>query len=138
MGSQCQFMRSTKDPLLSTRASKMRREPTEPEKRLWRSLSNSQLSGYKFRRQAVINNRICDFFCPQKNTAIEVDGDSHVITADTQRDAMLAHSGVYVVHVRNEDVMTNIEGVLRHILIVLEQQPDRWPHPNPSPKGEGL
>ena len=138
MGSQCQFMRSTKDPLLSTRASKMRREPTEPEKRLWRSLSNSQLSGYKFRRQTIIENRICDFFCPQKNLVVEVDGDTHVITADIRRDAELARSGVYVVHVRNEDIMINIEGVLEFILNILEQQPDRWPHPNPSPKGEGL
>jgi very-short-patch-repair endonuclease len=131
-------MRSANDQILSKRASKMRREPTEPEKRLWRSLSNSQLAGYKFRRQAIIENRICDFFCPQKNLVIEVDGDTHTIAVDMRRDAVLADSGVSVLHVRNEDVMTNIGGVLEFILNILEQQPDRWPHPNPSPKGEGL
>jgi very-short-patch-repair endonuclease len=89
-------MRNTKDRILLTHASKMRREPTEPEKRLWRSLSNSQLAGYKFRRQTIIEDRICDFFCPQKNLAVEVDGDTHVIAADMQRDAMLADKGVYV------------------------------------------
>jgi hypothetical protein len=36
--------------------------------------------------------------------------------------------------------MTNMDGVLQHILIVLDETPLRWnsPHPNPSPEGEGL
>jgi very-short-patch-repair endonuclease len=34
---------------LLRRAHEMRRNPTEPEKRLWRSLSNGQLNGFKFR-----------------------------------------------------------------------------------------
>ena len=131
-------MRKIKDSILSARASKMRREPTEPEKRLWRSLSNSQLGGYKFRRQAVVENKICDFFCPQKNIAVEVDGDSHSTAYDERRDTILARSGAHVIHVSNEDVMMNIEGVLEFILRMLEQHPDRWPHPNPSPEGEGL
>jgi len=52
----------------------MRREPTEFEMRLWRHLSNSQLGGWKFRRQALIGGRIVDFFCPAIGLAIEVDG----------------------------------------------------------------
>ncbi len=71
----------------------MRREPTEPEKRLWRSLSNAKLGGHKFRRQVVIENKICDFFCPQKNLVVEVDGDTHSSKADAIRDASLAHIG---------------------------------------------
>jgi hypothetical protein len=35
-------------------------------------------------------------------------------------------------------VMQNLEGVLVVILDTLHSLPDRWPHPNPSPKGEGL
>jgi len=44
----------------------MRSNPTEWEKRLWRRLSNSQLGGFKFRRQAVIAPFICDFLCPSR------------------------------------------------------------------------
>jgi very-short-patch-repair endonuclease len=44
------------------RAAGMRREPTEPEHRLWRALSGSKLNGLKFRRQATIGDRIVDFF----------------------------------------------------------------------------
>ncbi|WP_331710333.1 DUF559 domain-containing protein, partial [Sphingomonas sp. CCH18-H6] len=39
---------------LHQRARHMRNNPTEPEKRLWRNLSNRQLGGWKFRRQQVI------------------------------------------------------------------------------------
>jgi very-short-patch-repair endonuclease len=53
-----------KDWHLIERAREMRREPTEPEKRLWRHLSNRQLGGYKFRRQATIEPYIADFPLP--------------------------------------------------------------------------
>src|SRR5690348_13578813 len=62
---------------LQKRARSMRTDPTEPEKRLWRSLSNSQLGGYKFRRQAVIDRYIVDFLCPAQKLIVEVDGDTH-------------------------------------------------------------
>jgi hypothetical protein len=39
---------------LHQRVREMRRNPTEPEKRLWRNLSNSQFERLKFRRQEVI------------------------------------------------------------------------------------
>jgi very-short-patch-repair endonuclease len=121
----------------------MRHEPTEPEKRLWRALSGSQLGGHKFRRQAVIGFHICDFFCPAKNLAMEVDGDTHKHERDEARDAILQRRGVSVLHLSNEDVMKNMDGVLTMILATLEKSSDRWarldtPHPNPSPEGEGL
>jgi len=47
---------------LNRRARQMRNNPTEPEKRLWRNLSNRQLNGSKFRRQSVIGYFIADFF----------------------------------------------------------------------------
>jgi very-short-patch-repair endonuclease len=53
----------------------MRREPTEPEKRLWRNLSNRQLDGHEFRRQTTIEPFIADFLCPAKALIVEVDGE---------------------------------------------------------------
>jgi very-short-patch-repair endonuclease len=124
--------------LLKARSAAMRRQPTEAEKRLWRALSGSK-SGYKFRRQKIIGSRICDFFCPAKNTAVEVDGSTHTVDADRVRDSHLAESGVTVIYVTNYDVMTNIEGVVEYIVTRLDELGDRWtPHPNPSPEGEGL
>ena len=122
-------------------AAEMRRNPTEPEKRLWRHLSNSQLGGYKFRRQSVIGQDIADFLCAQKGLMVEVDGDTHRDPAvDQQRDATLRALGFGVLRVTNGDAMRNMKGVLTQILATLETMPDRRnsPHPHPSPEGEGL
>ena len=125
---------------LNHRATEMRRNPTEPEKRLWRHLSNSQLGGYKFRRQAVIGTYIVDFLCPQKALIVEVDGDTHDADKDRLRDDVLVGRGFRGARFTNHDVMTNMDGVLHGILAALDEAPDRWdsPHPNPSPEGEGL
>jgi very-short-patch-repair endonuclease len=113
----------------------MRNNPTEPEKRLWRALSDRQL-GFKFRRQAVIPPYIADFLCPSAKLIIEVDGDTHDDFSDQRRNAVLAARGYRVVRVSNGDVMGNIEGVAEFILEALRGT--SCPHPNPSPEGEGL
>ena len=121
---------------LHERARHMRNDPTEPEKRLWRNLSNGQLGGWKFRRQQVIGWFIADFVCPSAKLIVEVDGDTHDADADAARDVALMRRGYRVQRVTNEDVMRNVEGVKVAILRALEHA-DR-PHPNPSPEGEGL
>ena len=126
------------DATLQERARAMRRNPTEPEKRLWRSLSRSQLAGAKFRRQQVIHPYIVDFLCPAKALVVEVDGDTHDAGADRRRDADLEDKGFRVLRFGNADVMTNMSGVLAAIALTVAASPDRWPHPNPSPEGEGL
>ena len=125
---------------LSGHARQMRREPTEPEKRLWAYLSRSQLGGFKFRRQSVIGHYIVDFLCLATGLIVEVDGDTHVdAQRDFRRDAALAELGFKIVRIGNTDVMHNIEGVLAHLLGTLQAMPARrTPHPNPSPEGEGL
>ena len=129
---------------LLARAREMRRNPTEPEKRLWRHLSGSQLRGHKFRRQAVIDYYIADFFCPLKKLIVEVDGDTHDVEADFKRDDRLRSKGYRTVRFGNLDVMRNMEGVLMALVDALEETPDRWKArqasttPNPSSEEEGL
>ncbi|MEA3030952.1 MAG: hypothetical protein QOG13_2277 [Sphingomonadales bacterium] len=125
---------------LHRRAAEMRRNPTEPEKRLWRNLSNAQLGGHKFRRQSVVGWFIADFLCPQRALIVEVDGDTHDEAKDRLRDDELTRRGFRVVRVTNDDVMTNMDGVLTLIAGAIATTPARWhsPHPNPSPEGEGL
>jgi very-short-patch-repair endonuclease len=130
----------TQQPELLKRASAMRCEATPFEIMLWRHLSNSQLSGFKFRRQHVIDGSIVDFFCPSKKLIIEVDGDTHDAAADERRDRKLAALGYGTLRFTNEQIAQELEGVLSTILQTLDAAPDRWPtpHPNPSPEGEGL
>ncbi len=128
---------------LLERARQMRRQPTEPEKLLWRHLSNSQLAGYKFRRQATIEPFIADFVCPAKALIVEVDGETHRTEADARRDAVLASRGFTTIRFTNDDVMSNMDGVLTTILAAVERLPDRvwtshaWPPPTPPPEGGG-
>ena len=124
------------DGMLS-HAHRMRRQPTEAEKRLWRHLSGAKLAGHKFRRQTILGPYIADFYCPQKKLAVEVDGDTHVMETDATRDEALQNQGIGVVRVTNEDVLNNMDGVLQYLLTELSGRADRWPHPNPSPEGEG-
>ena len=56
--------------LLLHRAAEMRRNPTEPERRLWMELRDSRFYDYKFRRQVVIGSRIVDFFAPRRAWAL--------------------------------------------------------------------
>ena len=121
---------------LKRRAREMRNNPTEPEKRLWRSLASAQLDGFKFRRQEVIGHAIADFYCPAADLVVEIDGHTHAdFDKDRRRDAYLGGFGLRVLHVSNHDVMGNIDGVLVKIQSSLGGDK---PHPNPSPEGEGL
>jgi very-short-patch-repair endonuclease len=119
----------------------MRREPTEPERRLWRHLRASQLGGHKFRRQAVIGDRIVDFFCPAKGLIVEIDGDTHDGERDAVRDTTLhAATSFHVLRFSNKDVMTNMDGVLTSLRTQLDVMPDRWQAsttPSPSSEEEG-
>ncbi len=130
--------RTKRNDILLGYAHKMRRQPTEVEKRLWRSSSGAKLGDHKFRRQAILGPYIADFFCPQKYLVIEIDGDTHDAEADAIRDLAMAERGITVVRVTNEDVLTNMDDVLHFFLTELDGRADRWPHPNPTPEGEGL
>jgi len=123
---------------LLKRAHEMRRNPTEPEVRLWRALSNSQLHGLKFRRQHVVfeAQAILDFFCPAIGLGIEVDGDTHDGPADGKRDGRLRALGFTIIRFGNPDVMKNLAGVAEMIAATASTLPDRWQRtapPQPLP-----
>ena len=85
-----------------------RHEPTPAEATAWSLLRNRRCLGLKFRRQHVIRGFIVDFYCPELNLAIEVDGTVHRRRTqgeyDEARSRALAHVGIGVVRIRNEEV----------------------------------
>jgi len=58
-------------------AKNLRNSSTLSEVLLWDELRNGKIYGYDFHRQKPILNYIVDFFCPDLELAIEIDGDSH-------------------------------------------------------------
>ena len=85
---------------------------TLPELMLWRALRGRRLDGLKFRRQHPIGPYILDFFCADRNLAIEVDGEGHGCDAQTRhdrvRDAWLAARGIEVLRLPASYVMEEL------------------------------
>jgi primosomal protein N' len=114
-------------------ARQMRHEPTHAEDYLWQHIRNRQLADVKFRRQHGIERFIVDFFAPDFNLVIEVDGEIHQYTPeeDAVRQAFLESQGLHVLRFSNEQVLGDVEGVLEQIRLALQD-----PHPtSPAPQG---
>jgi len=123
-----------RDPRLTEYAKSMRREPTESEIRLWLALRAKRFAGVKFRQQKVIGPYIVDFAARNPMLVIEIDGDTHAGREgyDADRTRFLEKQGYRVLRFNNDDVMTNLEGVLTTLGDALEQPP----LPTLSPEGE--
>src|SRR5262245_54274933 len=106
------------DPHLLSLAREMRQQPAPAEQKLWNCLRNRQLNGFKFRRQYAVDRYVADFYCPQCNLIVELDGDSHEVRKehDELRTEVLRQHGFDVVRFPNTDVFENLEGVLLKIL----------------------
>jgi len=106
--------------LLRPRARWMRRSATQAERLLWQRLRRGQL-GVRFRTQVPIGQFIADFFCPARDLVVEVDGGVHDDRRDIdeERDRLLARLGVRVLHIRNEEVLDDLDGVVRRIAAAL-------------------
>ncbi|MCW5924747.1 MAG: class I tRNA ligase family protein [Saprospiraceae bacterium] len=112
-----------------------RKNPTEAEDALWQALRNRQLDGYKFRRQHQIGAFIADFACISEKLVVEVDGEYHNTAEqkefDEARTAYLNDASFRVVRFTNQQVLSDLKGVLYELRKVLASPPD------PLSKGEG-
>ena len=117
------------------RARELRGNATEAERKLWQHLSARKLAGIRFNRQFPIGQFICDFVSREKRLVIELDGGHHAaaLEYDARRTGFLEAQGYLVIRFWNNDVLENIDGVLKAI----EQVLDNRTAPNPSRKREG-
>jgi len=92
---------------------------TPPERRLWNALK-VRPEGFKFRRQHAFEPYILDFFCHEASLAIEIDGFSHELgdnpQRDERRDKWVAEQGVRTIRITATDVRDNLEGVVVFII----------------------
>ena len=104
------------------RARVLRNGSTPAERHLWRYLRNKQL-GARFNRQLKIGSFFPDFLCRELKLIIEVDGISHDFQPerDVMRDRLLAEAGYRVLHFTNQDVLSNVEGVVTAIQTEIER-----------------
>jgi very-short-patch-repair endonuclease len=104
-------------PLPHHRARQLRRDQTDAEKKLWSRLRAKRFSQFHFRRQFPIGNFIADFACPQSGLVIELDGGQHLEQAgkDAWRTALIEQRGFSVIRFWDNEVLTDIDGVMERI-----------------------
>jgi len=102
-------------------ARRLRRNPTDAERRLWQLLRHRQLEGLRFRRQAPVGVYVLDFVCFEAALVVEIDGGQHAIekAADEHRSAWLESQGFRILRFWNNDVLGNPEGVVEAIRSLL-------------------
>lgn len=101
-----------------SKARQLRQQLTDVEQQLWLILRNRQLTGLKFRRQVPIGAYIVDFYCHECGLVVELDGSQHLVQReyDDIRTQFLQAQGLTVLRFWNNEILSNIEGVLQTIV----------------------
>lgn len=102
---------------LVERARQLRQRSTRTERMLWQQLKGKQVCGYDFHRQRPIGNYIVDFYAPDLQLAIEIDGSSHDnrFDQDQVRQEALERYGVRFLRFTTDEILKNMEGVIAYI-----------------------
>jgi very-short-patch-repair endonuclease len=107
-------------------ARRLRRDQTDAEQRLWGSLRDRRLNGWKFRRQQAVGRYFADFMCVDARLIVELDGSQHAESRhdyDARRTEALEALEFRVLRIENNEVYRNLEGVLTAILGACEGRP---------------
>jgi very-short-patch-repair endonuclease len=112
-------------------ARNLRSEPTAAERKMWSRLRNRRFLDLKFKRQFPIDRFVVDFVCLDAKLIIEVDGGQHGdrVASDANRTEVLESLGYLVLRFWNNDVLTNIDGVLELIAFTVQPEALELPHP---------
>ena len=128
----------TKDHLEFVKS--LRKSQTDAERFLWKYLRNRRFRGLKFRRQFPIGRYILDFFCVEKRLAIELDGGQHsrdtVLKKDKTRGEFLQRFNITVIRFWDNDVLTNLDGVLQRLEKKISKKANDLTPPSPERRGE--
>lgn len=120
-------------------AREMRKNPTEAEELLWKSLRGGRLNKLKFRRQQPLKGKILDFYCEEVRLGVEVDGEIHFTDEqknyDRLRTDFLAEYGIKIIRFTNDQVINKMKEVLSSIK---EEAGKRNPSPLPLSQGRGV
>lgn len=89
-----------------------------PEAVLWNELKGAKL-GQSFRKQHPLGPYVADFYCSPAKLVIEVDGEAHDhvdrLVRDNARDDFIRSRGYRLLRIPAREILTNMDGVLRHI-----------------------
>ena len=83
---------------------------------LWYELKNKKL-GVSFTRQKPIGRYIADFYSPEIDMVIEIDGWSHdnKYEYDKKRDEYMESLGIFILRISDKDVKQDLSNILMWI-----------------------
>ena len=100
----------------------LRKRMTEEERILWYNILRGRKP--RFHRQKIIGTYIVDFYCPELQLIIEVDGTQHYqnenIAYDYTRTEYFQKLGLYVLRFDNSDVNKDFEYVKYTIDVICD------------------
>ena len=100
----------------------LRRDRTDAEDVFWRAVRNRQIEDFKFRFQHSVAHYVADFACLEAMLIVELDGSQHSEERDARRTAALEGRGYKVMRFWDNDVLTNLDGVLELVRAELLQR----------------
>ena len=111
-------------PKIFAHAKELHRNMAPAEAKLWAHLRAHRLGDIHFRNQHAIGKYIVDFCAPRKKLIIELDGSQHLEQHeyDEERTKYLETRGYKVIRFWNNQVMNDIDGVIRAIIFAMEPE----------------
>jgi very-short-patch-repair endonuclease len=98
---------------------KLRSSQTPWEAKLWARLRGNRFYCLKFKRQVPMGSYVVDFCCQEKKLILELDGGHHndqkYFKGDISRQKYLESHGYTVLRFWNNEVDSNLDGVLENI-----------------------
>ena len=108
------------------KARKFRQNSTDAEEKFWNEVKAKRFLGLKFKRQYPIKPYYADFVCLEENLIVEIDGGQHCENGkDKIRTRFLEKEGFEVIRFWNNEVLSNMEGVLSSLSLALSRKRER-------------
>jgi len=102
------------NPKLKDRAKELRKARNLPEVIFWNQVKREKFLGLDFHRQKIIGDYIVDFYCPELDLVVEIDGEIHKYKQeyDAKRDNYFRKLGLYVIHFKAVDIKYNLDNIM--------------------------
>ena len=100
---------------LHDRARKLRRHAGEAHTVLAKRFAEADMGRYTFKRFAVVGSAIVDFNCHPLGMAIIIEEEGEDEVLSKRRDKSLESVGIRVMRIKAEDILSDIDPVLRRI-----------------------
>ena len=121
--------------LMEARRRELRGNMTPAEKLFWAVVRREQLLGVKFRRQYSIGAYVVDFYAAIPRLAVEIDGEYHLDQEaqayDFVRQVEIENCGISFIRFTNQEIFTDIDGVVARLVAVLEERLTQRSHSSP-------